>query len=159
MGTSEMAFWSLLSRVESFVLVMSLALTMSIPPMIGRYLGAKQHHKIPGLLKASAQFLLTFHIVIAVVLALSSGLLASMLSDETTIRHWFEVSLLFIPFSFGPLGLCMLVASVFNALGLPKQALNVSFARLFIFYIPALWIGASTGEMVYAVVTASCANV
>jgi Na+-driven multidrug efflux pump len=53
----------------------------------------------------------------------------------------------------------MLVASVFNALGLPKQALNVSFARLFIFYIPALWIGASTGEMIYAVVAASCANV
>ena len=159
MGTSEMAFWSLLSRVESFVLVMSLALTMSIPPMIGRYLGAQQHHRIPELLKTSALFLLAFHLVIAAVLALSSGLLASTLSDEATIQHWFEVSLLFIPFSFGPLGLCMLVASVFNALGLPKQALNVSFARLFIFYIPALWIGASTGEMIYAVVAASCANV
>ncbi|MDK9736841.1 polysaccharide biosynthesis C-terminal domain-containing protein [Vibrio sp. D404a] len=159
MGTSEMAFWSLLSRVESFVLVMSLALTMSIPPMIGRYLGAQQRHKIPQLLKTSAQFLLTFHIAIAALLALGSGVLASMLSDEVTIRHWFELSLLFIPLSFGPLGLCMLVASVFNALGQPKQALNVSFARLFIFYIPALWVGASTGEMLYAVAAAACANV
>ena len=159
MGTNEMAFWSLLARVESFVLVMSLALTMSIPPMIGHYLGAQQGHTIPELLTASAQFLLIFHIAIALILALTSGVLASALSDEPIIQRWFESTLLFLPFSFAPLGLCMLVASVFNALGVPKKALNVSFARLFIFYVPALWLGASTGEMHYAVVAAACANV
>ena len=82
-----------------------------------------------------------------------------VISEEQSIRSWFEVTLLFIPFSYGPLGLCMLVASVFNALGVPRKALNVSFLRLFVFYIPALWLGSITGEMVNAVIAATVANV
>ncbi|PTP36623.1 MATE family efflux transporter [Vibrio splendidus] len=158
-GTDEMAFWSLLARVESFMLVFSLALTMSIPPMIGRYLGAQQRCKIPELLNTTAKFLLVFHTVMAALLALFSGWIIPVISEEQSIRSWFEVTLLFIPFSYGPLGLCMLVASVFNALGVPRKALNVSFLRLFVFYIPALWLGSITGDMINAVIAATVANV
>ncbi|MCG9554283.1 MATE family efflux transporter [Vibrio sp. Isolate31] len=158
-GTVEMAFWSLLARVESFMLVFSLALTMSISPMIGRYLGAQQRFKIPELLNTTAMLLLVFHSVLALLLAISSRWIIPIISNEQSIRSWFEVTLLFIPFSYGPLGLCMLVASVFNALGVPRKALSVSFSRLFVFYIPALWMGSITGDMVNAVIGATISNV
>lgn len=153
-----MAFWSLLARVESFMLVFSLALTMSIPPMIGRYLGAQQRCKI-RLLNTTAKFLVIFHTAMAALLAIFSSWIIPVISEEQSIRSWFEVTLLFIPFSYGPLGLCMLVASVFNALGVPRKALSVSFSRLFVFYIPAIWLGALTGDMINAVIAATIANV
>ncbi|WP_200855076.1 MATE family efflux transporter, partial [Klebsiella pneumoniae] len=41
-GTAAVAAWALGSRFEFFALVAVLAMTMSLPPMIGRMLGAKE---------------------------------------------------------------------------------------------------------------------
>ncbi|OAN12998.1 MATE family efflux transporter [Photobacterium jeanii] len=158
-STNAMAFWSLLTRMESFLLVFTLALTMSVPPMIGRYLGEKQPEKIAALLTTTAKFLLFFHLTMALVIATSSSLLIPFISQEPTIQDWLSTALWVIPFSYAPLGLCMLVVSVLNALGVAKQALQVSCVRLIVFYIPAIWIGASTGETLNAVFAAAVANI
>ncbi|WP_117232755.1 MATE family efflux transporter [Vibrio maerlii] len=157
-STDSIAFWSLLSRMESFLLVFTLALTMSVPPMIGRYLGQKQHSKINALLITTAKFLLIFHTAMALVLAGSAKLIIPLISSEAQIQDWFAVALWVIPFSYAPLGLCMLVVSVFNALGAPRQALLVSMVRLIALYVPAIWIGASTGNILHVVYAATIAN-
>ncbi len=43
--------------------------------------------------------------------------------------------------SYAALGVCMLVVSAGNALGWPLRAMLMSAARLFVFYLPCLWIG------------------
>lgn len=159
MGTDAIAFWSLLSRIESFLLVFTLALTMSIPPMIGHYLGECRQDKISDLLITTAKFLLLFHIGIAFLLAMGADMIIPVISKDVRINAWLEVALWIIPLSYGPLGLCMLVVSVFNALGGPKTALMVSFIRLFILYIPAIWIGSISASVVNTVIAATIANV
>ena len=46
-----------------------------------------------------------------------------------------------VPLSYGGLGVCMLMVSVCNALGLPLRALLISTLRLFLCYLPMLWLG------------------
>lgn len=45
-GTTAVAAWAIGSRYEFFAIVGVLALTMSMPPMVGRLLGAKQYDDI-----------------------------------------------------------------------------------------------------------------
>ena len=62
-GTDSLAFWSLMTRFESFVIVFTLALTMSIPPLIGRYLGEERWDKISDLLLTTIKVVLILHVV------------------------------------------------------------------------------------------------
>lgn len=158
LGTDAIAFWSLLSRVESFLLVFTLAMTMSIPPMIGHALGAGSHHNINDLLLTAAKFLLVFHVGVALVLMMVADNLSYVMSSDITIHAWLKTAFWIIPLSYGPLGLCMLVVSAFNALGVPKSALTLSFIRLFVLYIPAIVIGTSTGSVLNTVIAATVAN-
>ncbi|MCV5942524.1 MATE family efflux transporter, partial [Escherichia coli] len=48
-GTAAVAAWALGSRYEFFAIVSVLALTMSMPPMVGRLLGAKNYRDIQSL--------------------------------------------------------------------------------------------------------------
>ncbi|UAL42194.1 MATE family efflux transporter [Shewanella inventionis] len=158
LGTDAIAFWSLLARIESFLLVFTLALTMSIPPMVGHYVGARQHQAIDKLLTATAKLLLSFTAFIAVLLVLSIDIVLPLIPQDPTLNTWIKAALWIMPISYGPLGICMVVVSVFNALGTPKTALMVSFARLFILYIPAIAIGTATGDMLNTLIAATIAN-
>ncbi|WP_418357049.1 MATE family efflux transporter [Shewanella basaltis] len=158
LGTDAIAFWSLLARIESFLLVLTLALTMSMPPMIGQYFGAQQYHAIDTLLSAAAKLLLSFTAISAVLFALSTDLLLTLIPLEPPLNNWLTTALWIMPISYGPLGVCMVAVSVLNALGTPKTALMVSFARLFVLYIPAIAIGTATGDMFYTLIGATIAN-
>ncbi|WP_341663848.1 MATE family efflux transporter [Vibrio sp.] len=157
-STDSIAFWSLFARLESFLLVFTLALTMSVPPMIGRYLGEKKHREIELALTSASRFLILFNLVLALALSLNAWWIIPLLSNEAIIQSWFSLAVWVLPFSYAPLGLCMLVVSVFNALGEPKLALKVSLARLFIFYVPAILLGSSTGNIINVVYSAFIAN-
>lgn len=157
-NTESIAFWSLLARLESFLLVFTLALTMSVPPMISRYLGEQNYQKLEHILFSSGRFLLYFHFLVALVLILFAHWIIPLISQEHIIQHWFEIAIWVLPASYAPLGLCMLVVSVFNALGEPKKALNVSVARLFFFYVPAIGLGVASNEMQNVVFGACIAN-
>ncbi|NOH98718.1 MATE family efflux transporter [Vibrio sp. 99-70-13A1] len=159
MGTDAIAFWSLLSRMESFLLVFTLALTMSIPPMIGRYLGEGKSAEITDLLLSTAKFLLIFHMGLAVLLMISSDALIPLISQDEHISAWLKFALLVVPFSYAPLGLCMLLVSVCNALRLPKAALLISFVRLIVLYVPAVLIGSLSHDIKMTIVAVSVAHV
>lgn len=66
-GTAAVAAWALGSRFEFFALVAVLAMTMSLPPMIGRMLGAKEITHIRQLVRIACQFVLGFQLLIALV--------------------------------------------------------------------------------------------
>ena len=52
-----------------------------------------------------------------------------------------------IPVSLGPVGMCMLVVSISNALGKSYTALTISALRLFAFFLPCLWLGSYFGGL------------
>lgn len=147
-GTAAVAAWALGSRYEVFVIVAVLALTMSMPPMIGRLLGAQKINEIRQLVNIACGFILIFQFIIALLSLGLADVLASLLTGDIKVAQVLNQYLMIIPFSLGPLGICMLMVSVANALGKPYQALTLSALRLFAFYLPCITLGAYlTGEL------------
>lgn len=146
-GTNSVAAWGLGARLESFSLVVVLALTMSLPPMLGRFAGAQDWAAVEKLLRLAIRFVLLWQLGVALIwLALSQSLVALLTSDISvaTLVHNY---LLKLPFSYTGLGVCILLVSASNALGMPLRALLISLLRLFACYLPLLWLGAYLGEM------------
>lgn len=146
-GTAAVAAWALGVRVEFFVIMLALALTMSMPPMIGRLLGEKNTQEIRQLVHIACRFILIFQVVIALVIFTNANFITQLLSCGEEIADILTWLLKIIPISLGPLGICMMIVSASNALGKPYTALSISALRLFAFFLPCLWIGAQLADI------------
>jgi len=141
-GTAAVAAWALGSRFEFFAIVSVLALTMSMPPMVGRLLGAKRIEDIRTVVAISCRYILLFQLLVAVVTFVLASPLARLMTSEQEVTSILTWHLLIVPVSLGALGICMLMVSVCNALGKSYTALTISALRLFAFFLPCLWLGA-----------------
>jgi Na+-driven multidrug efflux pump len=81
-GTAAVAAWALGSRYEFFAIVSVLALTMSMPPMVGKMLGANNLTDIRKLVSIAVKFVLGFQLIIAVATWLGSNGLAVLMTSE-----------------------------------------------------------------------------
>lgn len=144
-GAAAVAAWALGSRLEFFSIVVVLALTMSMPPMVGRCLGRKDMASITALIRLAVKFIMIWQFAIAAMLLMLSVWLPSVLSSDPSVSQLLSVHLRWVPVSLGPLGVCMLMVSVSNALGMPMRALVISCLRLFACFLPLIWLGAHFG--------------
>ncbi len=141
-GSAAIAAWALGSRLEMFSIVMVLALTMSMPPILGHMLGAKQLTKAHQLVRLAARFVLLTQAVIALVWLALRPLMVSTLTQDADTATYLASYMLWVPISYSAIGVCILMVSVCNALGMPMRAVVISLFRLFAFYLPCIAIGA-----------------
>ena len=146
-GGSAIAAWTLGSRLELFSIVIVLALTMALPPMVGRLYGSKQLERVHSLVLIAVRFVLGLQVAIALFWMASRWLIAPALAPDAETEIYLMSYMLWVPISYAALGVCMLMVSVCNALGMPMRAVWISTLRLFACYLPALWIGASLAQM------------
>lgn len=158
-GTAAVAAWALGSRFEFFAIVPVLALTMSMPPMVGRLLGANKMGEIRQLVSIACKFILVFQLVIAVITFLASTPLAGLMTSESNVENILNLHLMIIPLSLGPLGVCMLMVSVSNALAKSYAALTISTLRLFAFFLPCLWVGSQIADITGLFIGALVGNI
>lgn len=144
-GTAAVAAWALGSRYEFFAIVTVLALTMSMPPMVGKMLGANNLTDIKKLVNIAVVYILGFQLVVALITFVLAEPLSALMTSENNVFEILSYHLILVPFSLGPLGVCMLMVSISNALGKAKTALTISTLRLFAFFLPCLWIGSQLG--------------
>ncbi|MFO7787210.1 MAG: MATE family efflux transporter [Halospina sp.] len=146
-GEAAVGAWGLGSRLEFFSLVTVLALTMAMPPMIGRYVGAGRPDRVALLVWLAVRFVILLQLGIAAVWLLASGLVAPLLASDPDVQAHLWDFLLRLPLSWSGLGVCMLMVSACNAMGLPMRALVISVLRLFAWFLPLLWLGGQIGGL------------
>ncbi len=146
-GGAAVAAWGVGTRLEFFSIVVVLALTMSLPPIVSRFQGAGDIERIRQVVRLAVGFVLAWQLTVGLLLMTASGLLAPLLSSDTSVSAVLQDYLLRVPISYAALGICMLMVSVCNALGMPLQALLISLLRLLLFYLPALWLGSRLAGM------------
>ncbi|MGB5444365.1 MAG: MATE family efflux transporter [Psychromonas sp.] len=138
-GAAAIAGWAMVSRIEFFTIVVVLALTMSLPPMIGRLFGAKDCLSIIRLVKMAVLFTLSLQALLALVLFIFAAPLASFFSADEQVVAVIYQYLILVPISLTSLGVCILLVSICNALAMPMRALLISALRLFLCYLPLVW--------------------
>ncbi len=146
-GSAAVAAWGLGTRLEFFSIVVVLALTMSMPPMVGRLLGQGDIGTIRKLVRLAVRFIVVWQLAIALLWLTTSGLVSELFTADRQVSDVLGDYLLRVPLSYSGLGVCMLMVSVNNALGLPMRALLISTLRLFACYLPMLWLGGQLGGL------------
>ncbi|HKK22209.1 MAG TPA: MATE family efflux transporter [Pseudohaliea sp.] len=142
LGEAQVAAWGLASRLETLSLMVVLAMTMSLPPWLGRCYGAGDWAQIHRLMRLALKVVVVWQLSLGVLMALASPWVAQGLSGNPEVRDDLAILIRFLLPSYAALGVCMLVVSAGNALGWPLRAMLMSAARLFVFYLPCLWAGA-----------------
>jgi len=146
-GTESVAAWGMGIRVEFFSIILVLAMTMSLPPLIGKSYGAKDFSHIGDLLKLSIKIIVVWQLCVAALLFAFSPTLSHLLTGNEGIAGTVQLYISIIPFSYAFLGICMVLVSASNAISQAMQGLRISFARLFLCYLPCLVIGSSMGGL------------
>ncbi|WP_028109094.1 MATE family efflux transporter [Ferrimonas futtsuensis] len=144
-GENVVAAWGLGSRIELFSIVVVLALTMALPPMVGRLRGRGEFHKIRLLVNLSMAFVALWQLLVALAGVMLSFPISLLMANDPQVAVILASYLNWVPLSFGALGICMVLVSVANALGKPARALLISALRLLGCYLPGLWLGAELG--------------
>ncbi len=146
-GSAAVGAWGLGTRLEFFSIVVVLALTMSMPPMVGRLRGAGEIEKIRKLARIAVRFIVVWQLAIGLIWLMASGVVANLFTNDANVQDILVDYLLRVPLSYSGLGVCILMVSVNNALGMPMRALLISTLRLFACYLPFLWLGIQLGGL------------
>lgn len=146
-GSAAVAAWGLGVRLEFFSIVVVLALTMAMPPLVGRLVGAGDLASARQLIRLAVCFVIVWQLAVAALWMALSGVMVPVVTDDAEVSGILQTYLTRVPLSFPGLGVCMLMVSVSNALGMPLRALLISILRLFACYLPSIWLGAQLGGM------------
>ncbi|MCC4832745.1 MATE family efflux transporter [Shewanella sp. 10N.7] len=141
-GHAAIASWGLASRVEYLLIILILAMTMALPPMIGKLKGQKNYTEINALVKTAVSVILGFQLLLALLFILAAEPVSALLTTDDGISALLSQYLALVPISYGALGVCMICVSASNAIGLPSFALAISLIRLLACYLPLVWLGA-----------------
>ncbi|MGL4381091.1 MAG: MATE family efflux transporter [Vibrio sp.] len=140
-GTSAVAAYGAALRIESILILVLMSLTSALTPFMAQNFGAKNPARSFAGLFISLRFALLFQLMVFIMMVPLSVPLAALFSQEPAVRDLLWHYLLVVPISYGFQGVVMMLISALNALHQPLQAFQWSFMRLFVFTLPAAWLG------------------
>ncbi len=135
-GPEAVAGFGVATRIESMMLVMFYALSSVIGPFVGQNLATGNPQRILRALRLCSIFCLASGLMIAVFLAVMSGVLPTLFSDSENVMHVTSLFLWIVPISYGAYGVVMVINASFNGLGSPMPAVYISVIRITILYLP-----------------------
>ncbi|MCH1926085.1 MATE family efflux transporter [Shewanella sp. C32] len=131
-------------RLESVLLIVSMALSSSVVPFVAQNLGAGQPQRARQAVLLSIRFVLVFQTLLYLPLACFAAPIAGWFSDDPQLLQWLTFYIQFLPLAYGPLGMVIIVATALNAYHRPMASLALNLVRLFALMLPLAAIGAFT---------------
>jgi putative MATE family efflux protein len=157
-GQEAVAGFGVASRVEGLMLIAVFAMSASMTPFVGQNFGAEKYDRVRNGVKWGFRFSLIYGLIVASVLALTSGIIAGVFTDDPKAIAAANLHLRIVPLSYFALGLAMCVNSSFNAIGKPMPAMFVSLTRTILVYAPLAFILANLFGLVGVFAAACAAN-
>lgn len=140
-GTAAVAAYGAAQRIESILILVLMSLTSALTPFMAQNIGAKNIERSFAGLFLSMRFSIVFQLMIFAMMVPLSIPLSALFSQEPSVRELLWHYLLVVPLSYGFQGIVMMLVSGLNALHQPMRAFQWSVMRLFVFTLPAAWLG------------------
>ncbi|EMB7844770.1 MATE family efflux transporter [Vibrio vulnificus] len=140
-GTAAVAAYGAAQRIESILILVLMALTSALTPFMAQNFGAKNPQRALQGLFVSMRFSVLFQGLVFLMMVPLSIPLAALFSQEQAVRDLLWHYLLVVPISYGFLGIVMMLVSGLNAMHQPLNAFRWSVIRLFVFTLPAAYLG------------------
>lgn len=140
-GTAAVAAYGAAQRIESILILVLMSLTSALTPFMAQNIGARNIERSFAGLFLSMRFSIGFQLMIFAMMVPLSIPLSALFSQEPSVRDLLWHYLLVVPLSYGFQGIVMMLVSGLNALHQPMRAFQWSVMRLFVFTLPAAWLG------------------
>lgn len=139
-GAEAVAAWGVGNRLESFLSIVVLALSMSLPPFISQNVGAKRYDRVRDSYGIAIKFVLVWQAMIFLLMLFFAPYIAQAFADEPSVAALISIFLSLVPLGYGMQGIVILTNSSFNAMHKPMAALLLSIIRLFVFFVPISYV-------------------
>lgn len=134
------------TRVESFGLIVIMAMTSALGPVVGQNQGAGREDRIRKALLFSAFFSLAWGGILLMVYRYLGREIAVLFTEEQEVIKTIVIYLNIVAMSYGFQGIFRLCSSALNAMGRPIYSSLLHILRLFVLYLPlALILNRLTG--------------
>jgi Na+-driven multidrug efflux pump len=140
-GTNAVAGFGAATRIESFALVFTLALSMILTPFVGVNHGAGNGRRVRKGHRVASLFSLAWGAMVMLVFLIAARPIAGAFNESTEVVGVTERYLRIVAMSYGFLGIVNLTAAAFNGLKKPLYAAGVAALRLFALLIPLAYVG------------------
>jgi putative MATE family efflux protein len=140
-GHAVVAGFGVAVRIESLAVMILMALSSSISPMVGQNWGAGNHARIDAALRFGYRFSFAWGAFIFVILAtFGRGIVGLINSDPAVVEATYHY-LLIVPLTYSTMGVSMVSGSCFVALGKPLPSLLLTITRMVLIYVPLALLG------------------
>jgi putative MATE family efflux protein len=146
-GATAVAGFGIASKIESFALIVLMALAGSLSPFIGQNWGAKKYGRVNQALKQSVIFSLFWGALTALILWVTGEKIAYLFDSNLEVIAIVNNYLKIVSISYGAYGIIFITSSSFNALGKPLPSVTITLIKMFILYIPLAYLGGKIFEI------------
>jgi len=158
-GDSYVAAFGVVSRIESFAMIVIIAVSVSIAPMVGQNYGAGEYKRINTILKSGFALSLLWGALMAVLLWFFGDLLMPLFNNDLLVIEIGNMYFPIVPFAYGFYGIRMICCSALNALGKPFSSTFLVFVNFVILYLPLIIIGSKLYGILGVYYATAIANV
>ena len=146
-GSEAVAAFGVGSRIESFAIIVVLALSMSLPPFISQNFGAGSYKRVKQAYYSSIRFVMLWQAAIYVLLFVFSSAIARAFAKDEKVIEIIILYLMILPLTHGFGGITILTNSSLNALHKPMVSVGLNIIRLFVLMLPLAYLGGYLNEI------------
>jgi putative MATE family efflux protein len=140
-GTESVAAYGAAQRIEAILLIVMMAMTSSLTPLMSQNFGAQYHQRAFQALFSAMRFAILFQFALYLSLWPFIDLIANLFSDDVRVQQEIAHYLMVVPASYGLQGTLMLLVGGLNAMKRSLHSFACNLVRLFVFLVPCAWLG------------------
>ncbi len=139
-GNEAVAGFGIVTRIQSFAMIVLLGISSSMAPFSGQNFGAKKYNRIKTALIQCFSFSFIWGLLFYAVLWFTSDTVVALFNNNTQVVTVATLYLLIVPWSYGLEGFRLIVSSALNGIGRPRMLIVLMFVKTVAFYIPFAFI-------------------
>lgn len=158
-GAEVVAGYGVATRIEALAVVVMLALSASVGPIVGQNAGAGQMDRVRQTLRYAYSASAVWGLLVAVLLFFTGGAIAAGFDDTAEVVQVAGAYLAYVPITLVGYGFGIITAATFNALGRPLGATVLTVVRVIFVFVPVTWWTAQYVDWRGVIVGAALANI
>jgi putative MATE family efflux protein len=139
-GPESVAGFGVATRVEMLGLIVIFSLGAAMAPFVGQNFGAGDLARVRRSVNLASLFCLGYGLVLTLVMGLFGARIATLFDDNAAVVEVAAAYFLIVPITYAGLGMFQVASTCFNALGKPIPATALTFARMFVIYLPIAFL-------------------
>lgn len=140
-GPEAVAAFGAAGRMEAFLLVILMALSIGMGPIIGQNWGAGQIARVKDTVKYAIGFSVVWSLSTAAIITLFAKDIAGIFSNDVNVQTYLALYLSIVPMTYFLGNISHGWGSTFNAIGKPQFSAAMLFIKLIVLSIPGAIIG------------------